>query len=190
MKNEATPPLGANAKPSLLNAHWKARFFVAAAMLLMALIGLILIDVSPQWAWSYWRIMIVLYTLLSLWLSWHLRQKGLRFESITLWHELAHWIALIFAVSLVTVLVDVGILSRMQAGLMVLILLALTLFLAGIYIDRCFVFIGIAIGAFVIVSDLLEAYLSVVMVPILILAFIILAWWLHRDHAPNNAGIP
>ncbi|HYF97573.1 MAG TPA: hypothetical protein VD770_01175 [Coxiellaceae bacterium] len=164
-----------------ITQHWKSRLFVGVLMLLMALGGLVIIDIGPQNSWIYWHIMVIGYAVLSLGLSWYLQHKNIKFGISTLGQELFHWLGLVLAVYLVSLLVSTGILSRVQAGFVVLLLLALAMYLAGIYIDRSFILISITLGVFIIVGALLEAYLSVIMVPVIIVAIILLIWWVRRD---------
>ncbi len=167
--------------------HWKPRLFVGGIMLLMAFGGLIIIDIGPANAWLYWHIMVGVYAVLSMSLSWYLKHKNSRFGISTLGMELLHWIGLILAVYLVSILVSSGILSRVQAGFVILLLLALTMFLAGLYIDRCFILVGLTLGIFILVGALLEAYLSIIMAPIILIAILLLVVWVRRDK-PSSAN--
>src|SRR5437868_6608877 len=134
-----TPP--SQSEFSSLAHYWKARLFVGAAMLLMALVGLIIIDLGVRRSWFYWHAMIAAYAVFSLGLSWYLRHKKAYSGIASFKIEIAHWIGLTLAVYLVSVLVDAGILSRVSAGFVVLILLALTMFMAGLHVDQSFIVI-------------------------------------------------
>ncbi len=132
--------------------------------------------------------MVPFYALLSLWLSWHLNHKISEISGKSLWKEVLHWLSLMLAVYLVTLLVDIGIIGRVEAGFVVLILLAFSTLLAGLYIDRCFLLIGAVLSVFVTAAALVEAYLSVIMVPVILIAALILIWVVRQNHHNRNLG--
>ena len=190
MKNIPNPSLDfikrSEQELSTVAKHWKARLFVGSLMLLMAFGGLIIIDIGPQNSWFYWHIMVGGYAVLSLGLSWYLKHKQARFGVANLGLEVLHWLGLILAVYLVSILVNSGILSRMQAGFVVLLLLSLTVFLGGLYIDRSFILISLTLGIFIAVGALLEAYLSIIMAPVILVSILLLVLWVRRDKPRQN----
>lgn len=180
-----TPP--SQSELSSLAHYWKARLFVGGVMLMMALLGLVIIDLGIQRSWFYWHVMIVGYALLSLWLSWYLRHKKAYFGTASFQIEILHWIGLMLSVYLVSILVDAGILSRVSAGFVVLILLALTMFLAGLYVDQSFILISATLAIFIAIAALMQAYMQIIMIPVIILAVVILGWWVHKGkHFESN----
>lgn len=174
---------------NLSSTHWIPRLSICGIMLLIALIGLIFTDINPQTGWYFWRLTVIVYAILSLGLSFYLRHQQSGLRNISLKYELLHWASLMLAVYLVTILVDVGLLGRMPAGLMVVILLAFSTFLAGIYIDRCFILIGLTLAIFVVTAALIEAYLSLVMVPVVIIATLVLIWLVRRYEEGQKASL-
>ena len=110
---------------------------------------------------------------MALWLSWYLRLKKFSISPVTLGHELLHWIGLIATVFLVSRFVELGVFSRFLAGIVVLTLTAQAVFLAGIYIEKTFLFIGIVLGIFAwIVAFAVEyLYLWIALPPSWIAAF-------------------
>ena len=66
-----------------------------------------------------------------------------------------------------------------QAGLMCVTLLALSVFLAGVYTDPIFLLIGITLGIFSAGAAMVQAYLSVIMIPVIIIAALIIYVILH-----------
>ena len=94
----------------------------------------------------------------------------------TLWHECVHWLGLVLAVYLISVFVKIGLMGRFEAGLVVLVLLALTTFIAGIYLEPTFFVIGIFLGLFALTAALLAEYLYVIMIPLTLGGVILLGW--------------
>ncbi len=121
-----------------ISQAWKARSITGCLLLILAFIGLIITDVRHDGGWFYWRLLIPVYAIASLWLSWYLRKKNHGLGLKLIWQELLHWLGLVLAVLLLSSLVNIGIIGRFEAGLIILIMLALTTFLAGIYTEYSF----------------------------------------------------
>ena len=165
--------------------RWRARFIVGALMLLFAFVGLIIASLRTDGAWDYWRIMAPVFAIMSLWLSWYLRRKGHSFTAVTIWHEILHWLSLIVSVYFVSLFVNLGIMGRLDASLQVIILLALTTFIAGIYIEITFMPIGVLIGLFALAAAWAEEYLYTILLPITLIfvigLFVLVHKLKHRD---------
>ncbi|MCF7852833.1 MAG: hypothetical protein K9M07_06300 [Simkaniaceae bacterium] len=165
---------------------WRARLIVGLTMLLLSFVGLIFSDLIRGGAWTYWRVMVPVYAVLSIWLSWYLRRKSHKVTAIKIWHEILHWVALIMGVYLVSLFVSMGIVGRFEASLQVLIMLALTTFLAGIYHDVIFIIIGVILGFFTAGAAFFTEYLYSVMLPITIGAAILMAWVIYHHHKKST----
>lgn len=166
---------------------WIARLSTALAMLALAFIGLIFTQIGAAGGgWNYWRWTAVLYALLALWLSWYLRRKKESLSPVTLWHEALHWVGLIGAVFLVSFFLKQGLLSRLSSSLVTTTLFALAVFIAGVYIELSFLFIGILLALFAAVIAFLQEYLYALAVPLilLIIAIVVILLWRKRHHPP------
>jgi len=161
---------------------FRIRVVVSLLMLGFGLLGVIVTDVTRGGAWIYWRALCILYALLSLGLSWHLRRTGWKTSLFTLWHEVAHWIGLLGAVGVTSYVVQIGLLGRFEAGLFLLLLLALATYLAGVYTEPTLVIIGIFLGGFAISIAFLDEYLYNIILPGTLLAGILVVVLLHRSH--------
>jgi len=166
---------------------WKARFIIGTIMLVLALLGMVLTDMKVGGGWFYWRIITPIYALLSLGLSLHLRHLQVRNTVAKIWHEILHWVGFLLSVYLVSALVKMGFISQFQAGVEVLVLVALATFLAGVYIEPTFLVIGIALGLLVAGVAFLDQYLYGILVPVVAIAVVMLFWLsrrkkTHLDH--------
>jgi hypothetical protein len=171
---------------------WKARLGVGVAMLLLALLGMIVTEMRTTGGWDYWRWVVPVYAILALWLSWYLKRqkKGSGPVSpITLWHEVLHWMGLICAIFLVSHLVHLGMVGRFIAGIFQLILLSLSVFLAGIYIETTFILIGIVLGVFAWLTAVLVQYVYLFIIPIIILGAIGIGLWVWIAHQKADSSI-
>lgn len=156
--------------------HWKMRLMVGLIMLGLSFIGLIVSDIRHNGAWNYWRMMVPVYAILCIFLSWYLRSRRKIMTVATIWHELAQWFGLILAVYLISTFVNIGLMGRFEAGLVVLTLLALTIFIAGIYVETTFILIGLLLGIFAAGAAVLAAYIYTIMLPLTVAVAIGLVW--------------
>ena len=143
---------------------------------IFSFIGLIFSDIQQDGAWDYWRFMIPVFAGLSIFLSWYLRKNKNALSKLTIWHELIHWVGLALAVYLISIFLHIGLMGRFEAGLVVLVMLALTTFLAGIYIEPTFCVIGILLGIFSVAAALLATYIYTIMLPVTIGVALFLVW--------------
>ncbi len=168
---------------------WRARFAIGLIMLAIAFIGVAVTDVQTGGAWYYWRIMAPIYALLSVGLSLYLRHMRLRSIVWTIWHEVLHWLGLIVSVYVLSLLVSIGLVSRFQEGLQVLLLLALATFLAGVYIEPTFIVVGIILEILALVIAFISQYMYGIMLPIIAVA-IALIFWISRRHKHREVIVP
>lgn len=146
------------------------RLTIGLIMLGIAFIGLIIMNIHSHTFWVYTRIMAFVYAILSLTLYILLDRTTKKKFRTTIWLQLIQWLGLLGTLYVVNVFVNSGMMSGMQAGLTTLLLLALTLFLAGIYSDIMFIFIGVSLAIFAVVTASVESHLWLIMIPILLIA--------------------
>ncbi|MCH9614334.1 MAG: hypothetical protein SP1CHLAM54_17080 [Chlamydiia bacterium] len=166
---------------------WKARLVVGIIMLLLAFVGLIITDVAKSAAWTYLWIISIVFAVLCLGLSWYLRHHDQKLGWSTIWHELFHWFGMIVAIFLVSRFVSIGIVGRFEAALMVMTLLSLTTFLAGVYVDLTFVLVGVVMGLFTFSSAYLAEYLYTIMLPVAVVAVLVL-FFILRYHRKQHSS--
>ena len=170
---------------------WGVRLTVAFIMLALAFLGMVVTDVKLTGGFDYWKWVIPVYAVLALWLSWYVRRRESALRPVTLGHELLHWIGLVAAVFLVSTFFRLGLISRFIAGLFDLTLLSLAVFLAGVYIETTFFFIGIALGLFAFVAAAFIETLYALIIPVLVATAITVAiaiWLSHRRHRTDRNG--
>jgi hypothetical protein len=157
-------------------SRFKMSWAIACIMLLLGFIGVILTNVKKEGAWTYWQYIVFVFALLSL--AYNLASKREKYRSAfyTFWHELLHWVGLILCFLLLSFMVKIGIISRFTASLEILMLLALTTYLVGVYFDKIFIGIGIVLGLFAASIALFEQYLYIIIIPLVIIAIGVLVW--------------
>ncbi len=163
-------------------SSFKIRLLVALLMLVLGFIGVIVTDIKKDGAWYYWRFLAVVYAVLSIGLSSHLKRKGWKTTIYTIWHEIAHWVGLVGAIMVASYFVQVGLISRFEASLLTLLLLALATYLAGIYTEPTMVLIGILLGVFAAGIAFVDEYLFSILLPVTLAAAVVLALYIHHKH--------
>jgi hypothetical protein len=169
--------------------HWRIRMFVGFFMVCLAFIGLILTELYEDGAWHYWRGLCIVYACLSIGMNCFTRRKEAHRLTANIWHEIMHWMGLFFAVMVLSIMVEIGMMGRFLSSILVLLLLAFSTYLAGVYTDITLLFVGLLIGLFAFGLSIISAYLYPVLIPITGLCLLFLYLYLkrqHRRHAINN----
>lgn len=152
------------------------RFFIALIMLILSFAGIVISDIRQHLVWAYWRIMVLIFALLSLFLSWYLKHKHHLITHVTPWYELMQWLGLALAVFFIFIFVHAGLIGNFAAGLIVLTLLAFNMLILGIYVERTFCLIGGLLAIFILGTVFLGQYLYTIILPITIGIAILLVW--------------
>ncbi len=153
----------------------KVKMLVASIMLILALLGMLIEYFHPTGQWLYWRIVAIAYAAMALFAHQYFKQ----YTKSSFSRQILLWLALLSAIYLTMVLVNVGTINSAQGALFVLILLALTTFIAGIFSESSFMLVGFILAVLVITLALLKSYLPFIMIPLIIIAAIVI-WILVR----------
>ncbi len=156
-------------------SHLKERLIVGLALLILSTLGVFITVFAPTFAWHYWLLIVPIFAIMCLWLSWHVSRSH-KLSGSTIWKEVIHWIALLAAVFLVSTIVSSGIINYLAGALFVLILLAFAIFIAGVHFDAMFMLIGVLLGLMAACSAFFVKYLIVIMIPIILIVAAILIW--------------
>ncbi len=167
--------------------HWKVRMVISSVLLFLSLVGVVIscLDRESSFSRWYWTGAVIIFAILSLWLNRKEGTKPKRVTGLAIWHGALHWLALLVIIFHIHLLVYSGITDNITAGLVILLLLALTTFLAGLYYDSIFALIGIILFILAIFTTLLYQYvLLVVIIAIIVIAAVI--YWLYRRKIAKN----
>ncbi len=165
---------------------WRWRLLTCIAMFVLASVGVVLTVLKQEMSWNYWRLLSCLFALISLALSFYLKKSKETRSLVTIWHEIFHWIGLVFSVGLLSNMVRIGILSPFAASIQALVLLSLATFLAGVYIEKTFLFIGVLMGLFALLLSYISVYSYLLFIPISI-AFLVGLYWFVRTKSRQVA---
>jgi hypothetical protein len=130
---------------------------------LLALVGIGMTDFSPQLSHWYWLTMVLVTGIVCVVMEWSRgRKKGLT-GMVIIKHEVVTWLGVLVAVNLVYFLLHSGRLDSENTGLVILLILALATFLAGLRLDWRLCILGVLLGGTLILAAYLEEFLWVVL---------------------------
>lgn len=172
--------------PSTLNetanaTPWKVRVSVSTLMLLLALLGLLILGIRSSVYWPFICIMSGIDAILCIGLMWYSKTLPGNPFVASLWHMILQWLGYFGMLYLIALLIQQNAITAPNAGLLALMVLAFTIFIAGVYSDTTLIVVGIALALMATAALLLKAYLWLVMVPVIIVMGLIIYLMIARD---------
>lgn len=73
-----------------------------------------------------------------------------------------------------------------DAGLVALLILALSTFFAGIYSDWRLIFVGLFLGSAVAGAALVEEFIWLALIPVVVIFAGAIVWWYYRKKHPRS----
>ena len=157
----ASPPAPPAPAPwtSRIQAHLLQRLLIVGALCVLVMIGLFLTNVNHLWARFYWSAMFPIFGIVSLGqeLLGPSLEPGQEWKRI--FQQVLHWLGPIIAVRIVFLQLERGQMDADAVALMTLLILAVTCFMAGVYIERSFYWVSVVLGLAAIVGTEVEAYI-------------------------------
>ena len=136
-------------------------------LVLLAIVGIGITDFSPRLSHWYWLAMVVVVGVACIVMEWsRARKKGLRVATIVK-KEVIIWLGVLVAINLVYFLFHSGRLDSENTGLVILLILALATFLAGLRQDWRLCLLGVLLGGALILATYLEEFLWIVLMVVL-----------------------
>jgi len=155
-------------------------------MIALAFIGLVYTELKQDGAWNYWKFLCIVFAAISIGMNCFLRRKENVSFLGTFVHEIFHWAGLLFFVTIISVMVEVGIIGRFLSSIIILTLLAMSTYLAGVYTDISLAFVGVILGIFAIGLSLVSAYLYPAIIPVVLILGFLFWMYLKRKHKHHN----
>ena len=133
-------------------------------LILLSIIGIGITDFSPGDGHLYWFAMVPVFAGACMILEWsRARGKGQKWTTIVR-SQLLLWLGLLVAVRLVYYLLHAGRLDNENTGLIILLLLALTTFFAGIHLGWRLCLVGGFLGTALVAATYLEEYVWILFI--------------------------
>lgn len=164
----ASAPAHARDRLTSVAARFQAvvlrRALIVGVLVLLVMVGLFLSNFAVNKALGYWELMFPVFGVACV---WHELAGGAAYVK-PLWRvllrQLFHWMFPIVAVRVLFLQHARGEMSADSVALVVLVLLALTCFLAGIHFDNSFVWVSLVLVGAAIVGTEVETYLWLIAV--------------------------
>ena len=178
MPEENSTPVS---KDAAIEKDLPPRFFgiyeiVIMMLITLSIIGIGITDFSPADSYKYWVAMIPIFCGACLILEWsRVRGRGFKWTTF-LRTQLLHWVGLLVAVRLVFEMLHKGRLDNENTGLVVLLLLALSTFIAGIHLGWRLCLVGVFLAVALVAATYLEEYVWVLLIiglAILVVVFVL-----------------
>ncbi len=133
-------------------------------------IGVAITNISPASSHTYWLAMVPVFFLASLVTEWPHVHNGKYLWKTVVWNHSLQWLALLAAIQMVFIIQQIGRLNNETTGLILLLLFALSTFIAGIRMGWVFRLAGLFLAVSLLVLAYLERYLwALLLVAIFIL---------------------
>jgi membrane protein implicated in regulation of membrane protease activity len=123
----------------------------ASIYLLWAAIGAVgfpLADFAPRWVPWFWLVASPLGLVTSLWLGHRQSRREGQLDNREAWRHGLHWLGLLLGAGLAVPLVATGRIDGATIGQVILLLVAIVYFLAGVHLDRALLWVSglLAVG--------------------------------------------
>ena len=142
----------------------------------LSIIGIGITDFSPADGYKYWVAMVPIFCAACLILEWsRVRDRGYRWTTL-LRTQLLHWAGLLVAVRLVFEMLHTGRLDNENTGLVILLLLALSTFIAGIHLGWRLCLVGGFLAGALVAATYLEEYVWILLIIGLAVLAIVFLW--------------
>lgn len=139
--------------------HFGLEQTVFIAMLLLSLLGMVVTDFSRHDGYGYWLFMVLIFGMLSIFVSWLQSKKGaIEFNDIVK-VQASHWLLTFLVVVCAYLVQKSGQFTEDSASLMILLLLAMATMLDGQRIGWQFILIGLYLAACAIIIAYVDAFL-------------------------------
>lgn len=159
------------------NRPVQANFVTFLLLVLLAVVGVGITDYSPADAHHYWVFMVFVCAATAILAGLSQPRRAGEQRSISwLGVQLLHWSACIAAVLIVYSLVHTGRINNADAGLIILLLLALTVFLDGAHVGPYFYLLGALFAAMTLAMAYIEQFIWLILI-IAVIGLIVAIYW-------------
>jgi hypothetical protein len=148
------------------SSHRQMKFYkiLFALLILLALGGVGLTHVDPGRSYLYWLSLVPVFAGACLLLEWlGFRGKSLKWTHV-LRVQLLLWLSLVIGVLLVYMLLHSGRLNNENTGLVILIMLAMTTFAAGVQLGPLVMLLGCFLGLALVLTAYVKSYVWLIMI--------------------------
>lgn len=136
--------------------------YIFAVLMLLSILGVAITDASQQISHWYWLAMVPIFFGACLYLDWQSSAESSMPAKTIVLKQIEHWLGLLAGISITYYMRATGSFDNHTTGLIMLLLLSLTTFLAGSTVGWLFRLLGIFLALCLILVDYMEQYLSLI----------------------------
>ena len=163
------------------NKHFRVRLFATYFMLILIFIAMSLLGFQHRSIWFFSQIVGVVFGITCIGLHWYLYRNITKTKPTSVWHQLLHWIGLWVMLYMISILITTGFITSIQAGIFNLMLIALSVFIAGVYTDPSLLIVGIATATTTTYSTISPSHIFFKITPIILIAAILIFLLLYQQ---------
>lgn len=145
------------------------------ALIVFTLVGVAITNISPAEAHVYWLVMNMVFALAAIITGWH-RVDNKKAKARLVTSQMIHWGSTMVAVMVVYGFLHSGQIQNETVSLVIVLILALSTFLAGIQIGWQFSVVGILLAISAMMISYLEEYIWLMVMVALVLVIISYLW--------------
>lgn len=148
-------------------------------LILLAIGGIAILDFKPEWGFGYWIAMVPVFGGLSIFLEWRSQLRSDDPRPVHVRAQLLHWLATALGVCVVFLLErESETFTRTETGLMALLVLSLSMILAGIHNEWRLSVIGLLLMVTLGAAIVAEQFFW-----ILLILSVVVIWLMRRRRA-------
>ncbi len=185
MSGPETPPARSDSSESGFFAGFVRRELPYAVMIVLAVVGVAYTNLVPSVSRLYWQILAVVFGLICILVEWPRLPADGRQRLRLIVTQVLHWGTFLLAMRLLFLPTLQANLTSELTGLILVYVLAMSTFLAGIYINWRLA----VVGAFLWVSLIAIAFVELANALIIVLGIVVVAaLWLWHRFGGDTAG--
>lgn len=177
-------------QPASYRRHFGVEEAVFILLVLLSLLGIVVTDFSPHDGYGYWLLMVFVFAMLSIFVSWLQAKKSeeMDFGEIIKQQGL-HWLHTLIIVGAAALLNKSGQLSEIAASLVVLLILALATMLDGFRIGWQFSVLGFFLAACAIIVAYVQAFILACasLATLIVIGTVVWGFWRHKHGTADES---
>ena len=138
--------------------------WIVIILIALSIIGVGVTDFASAVSHWYWLAMVFVFGLGCILIEWDRAEGGGQGKLVIIRKQLLQWVGLLLAVQLVYLLLHAGRLDNENTGLVILLLLALTVFASGVHVEWRLCVVGVLLGLALIMATYLEEFIWLIMI--------------------------
>lgn len=162
-------------------------WFILVGLLFFSIVGVGITDASVTMSHWYWTAMVPVFFGACLFLEWQVTKKKNVSPRSVIIKQAQHWLGLLAAIYLTFFLRKIGSLNNETTGLILLLIIALTTYLAGVTMGWMFRLLGIFLGLSLFLVAYVENYIwIIIMLSLMVLITYEIIFRYYESHQPDE----